>query len=152
MFESKNYYVLWTISMCTTSFHSKLCKIILWYECTRIIWMDHLLQIICLSRHPGVDFKHVQSTFKSSVPTLVEESSKMRGASILFKVWTLALHNLVEEATEDWDSFIWNAVSVSRNMSCCNCKCWLSRTCHRWNFLRQECGLHHVLPVLAFDR
>ena len=30
--------------MCTTSLHSKLCKIVLRYECTRIIRMDYLLQ------------------------------------------------------------------------------------------------------------
>jgi hypothetical protein len=33
MFKSKYYYVLWTVSMCTTSLHSKFCKIVLWYEC-----------------------------------------------------------------------------------------------------------------------
>ena len=27
MFKSKNYYVLWTVSICTTSLHSKFCKI-----------------------------------------------------------------------------------------------------------------------------
>ena len=46
MFKSENYYVLWTVSMCTTSLHSKFGKIIVWCEHTRIIWMDYLLQII----------------------------------------------------------------------------------------------------------
>ena len=46
MFKSKNYDVSWTVSMCTTSLHSKLYKIVFWYECTRIIWMDYLLRII----------------------------------------------------------------------------------------------------------
>ena len=40
MFESKKCYVLWTISMCTTSLHSKFREIVLWYEYTRMIWMD----------------------------------------------------------------------------------------------------------------
>ena len=53
MFSSKYYYVLWTVSMCTTSLHSKFCEIVLWYECTMVIWMDYLLQIICTSCHPG---------------------------------------------------------------------------------------------------
>ena len=46
MFKSKTFNVLRTISMCTTSLHSKFCKIVLWNECTRIVWMDYLLQII----------------------------------------------------------------------------------------------------------
>ena len=46
MFKSKTYYVSWTVSMCTTSLHSKFSKIVLWYESTRIIWMDYLLQIV----------------------------------------------------------------------------------------------------------
>ena len=40
MFKSIKYYVLWTVSMCTTSLHSKFSGIVLWYECTRIIWME----------------------------------------------------------------------------------------------------------------
>jgi hypothetical protein len=40
--QIKIYYVLWTVSMCTTSLHSKLCRIVLWYECTRMIWMNCL--------------------------------------------------------------------------------------------------------------
>ena len=54
MFKSKMYYVLWTVSMCTTSFHSKFSRIIFGYEFTWKIWMDYLLQIICLSCHPGL--------------------------------------------------------------------------------------------------
>ena len=46
MLKSKNYYVLWTVAMCVASLHSKICKIVLWYECARIIWMDSLLQTI----------------------------------------------------------------------------------------------------------
>ena len=43
MFRLENYYILWTVSMCNTpSLHSKLCKIVVWYECTRIICMDYL--------------------------------------------------------------------------------------------------------------
>jgi hypothetical protein len=41
------FYVLWTVSMCTTSLHSKFCKIVLWYECTRIIWMDYKFKLFC---------------------------------------------------------------------------------------------------------
>ena len=42
------------VSMCTTSLHSKFHKIVLWCECTRIIWMDNLLQVyIALVATPG---------------------------------------------------------------------------------------------------
>ena len=44
--QIKKYYILWTVSMCTTSLHSRFGKIVLWNEWTRIIWMDYLLQII----------------------------------------------------------------------------------------------------------
>ena len=42
MFKATNYYVLWTVSMCTTSLQSEHCRIVLWYKCTRIIYMDGL--------------------------------------------------------------------------------------------------------------
>ena len=35
-----------------TKYDSMFCKIVVSYECTRVIWMDYLLQIICLSCHP----------------------------------------------------------------------------------------------------
>ena len=38
--------IVMTVSMCTIPLHSKFYKIVLWYECTRIIWMGYLLQII----------------------------------------------------------------------------------------------------------
>ena len=53
MLKSKNCYVLWTVSMCTTSLQSKFCKIVLWYERTRIIWMNYLFKLFCTSCHPG---------------------------------------------------------------------------------------------------
>jgi hypothetical protein len=40
-----------------TKYDSKICKIVLWYECKRIIWMDYLLRIICLSCHPWIVHK-----------------------------------------------------------------------------------------------
>lgn len=40
--------------MCTTSLHSKLCELVLWYGYTRIMWMDSLLQIILHSLPPRV--------------------------------------------------------------------------------------------------
>jgi hypothetical protein len=47
MFETNNKTTYYGWSQCALH-HSifKFCKIGLWYECTRIIWMDYLLQII----------------------------------------------------------------------------------------------------------
>jgi hypothetical protein len=41
--------------MCTSSLHFKICKIVLWYECTRIIWMDYML-FVWISA-PGVRWR-----------------------------------------------------------------------------------------------
>ena len=51
-FKSKNYSVLWTVAMCTTSLHSKFYKIVLWCECTRIIWTYYF----ALVTTPGYQF------------------------------------------------------------------------------------------------
>ena len=52
--QIKNYYVLWTVSMCTTSLHSKFHNINPWYEYTSIIWMAYLLKLFCTSCYPRV--------------------------------------------------------------------------------------------------
>ena len=56
----------------TTSLHSKFFEIILWYESTRIIWMDYMLQIIWFELPPrAFDFKDLPPFREFHVPAMV---------------------------------------------------------------------------------
>ena len=92
MFKSKNYYILWTVSMCTTSLHSKFCKIVLWHECTRLIWMDYLLQNICLSCRPGFNTSYYN--YKASLLALLRACMTASSSGICSLV-------------NDWDWCFW---------------------------------------------
>ena len=55
------------ISLCTTSIHSKFCKIVLWYECTRDN-MDglYVTNLSCASCHPGREGRSWTGLIESS--------------------------------------------------------------------------------------
>ena len=70
------------VSMCTsTSLPFKFRKSVLWHECTRIIWMDYLLQLFLHFLPPqGSSKHHILSTLGQTSPFLFDSSSsKLQG-------------------------------------------------------------------------